>query len=87
MDSNTQLLFNILVGIAGALGGFFIHVLWKGVTDLQSADKALAENVANLHVMVAGEYVKRNELKELTAALFAKLDRIESKLDGKVDKP
>jgi hypothetical protein len=47
---------------------------------------ALADKVSEVEILVAGSYVKRDELSAMTNALFAKLDRIEEKLDKKVDK-
>jgi len=35
---------------------------------------------------VAGDYVKKNEFQDNIKALFAKLDKIEDKIDRKVDK-
>ena len=43
--------------------------------------------VAEIEVLVAGAYVKKDDLEKLSNAIFAKLDRIEDKLDLKVDKP
>jgi hypothetical protein len=37
-------------------------------------------------VLVAGEYATREDFKSLSNAIFTKLDRIEDKLDAKVDK-
>jgi hypothetical protein len=37
-------------------------------------------------VLVAGQYVHRDEFHSLSKALFAKLDKIEDKLDGKADR-
>jgi hypothetical protein len=42
--------------------------------------------VQSIEVLVAGSYVKRDDMDKLTAALFAKLDKIELKIDGKADK-
>lgn len=55
--------------------------------DLKKTDAELADKVQKIEVLVAGDYVKRDEMDKLGDALFKKLDRIESKLDGKVDKP
>lgn len=42
--------------------------------------------MSEIEVLVAGAYVKKDEFGASVAALFAKLDRIEDKLDGKADK-
>jgi hypothetical protein len=81
-----QTLFNIAGGIAGFLGGWWMKVLHDSVRDLQDADKRLADKVSSIEVLVAGNYVKRDDLDKSVDAIFRKLDRIEDKLDGKVDK-
>lgn len=75
-----QELFNIAIGIAGTLGGWWLNTVWRAVRDLE-------KKVSAIDVLVAGHYVKRNELDKLSEVLFQKLDRIEGKLDRKVDKP
>jgi hypothetical protein len=81
-----QSVFNIAVGIAGALGGWWMKAMWDALKDLKSADDKLAAQVSDLKVLVAGDYVRREMFDRLSDAIFAKLDRIESKLDGKADK-
>ena len=82
-----QQMFNIMFAIAGALGGWWMKAMWEALKDLQKADNHLAAEVSDLKVLVAGQYVKTETFEKLTAAIFAKLDRIEDKLDGKADKP
>lgn len=48
--------------------------------------KELSVKVQSIELLVAGEYVKKAEIQQLSDSLFKKLDRIEDKLDGKVDK-
>ena len=81
-----QTLINWAISAAGALMGVIMKVVWDGVTDLQKADKGLIDRIAGIEVLVAGSYVKRDDLATLSAAIFAKLDKIENKLDGKADK-
>lgn len=83
MDQN---LFNISVGVAGALGGWWMKAMWDALKDLKDADNRMAQQVSDLKVLVAGQYVSRESFDKLSAAIFAKLDRIEDKLDKKVDK-
>lgn len=88
---NEQVIFNWSVGIAGAVAGWWLKMMWDEIKELKHQDKELAERVASIDVLVAGQYVKREYLEakvqELTTALFNKLDRIEDKLDRKADKP
>lgn len=82
----TQTLFNIAIALIGTLGGWVLKSLHQNVRDLQRADIELADKVHRIDVLVAGEYVKRDQLERMENALFMKLDRIEKKLDGKMDK-
>jgi CHASE3 domain sensor protein len=76
----------MLAGFGGLIG-FLLNAVWQAVKDLQKADKDLTAKVAEIEVLVAGAYVKKDDLEKLSNAIFTKLDRIEDKLDGKVDKP
>ena len=81
-----QQLFNIVIGVAGALGGWWMKAMWEGLNDLKKTDHELTQQVNNLQILVAGQYMRRDEFDKVSQALFAKLDRIEDKLDKKVDK-
>jgi hypothetical protein len=84
MDS--QQFFNLSVAIIGVLGGWFMRVMWQSLQELRSQDSKLAEKVGNIEVLVAGQYVKRDDMDKSMTALFMKLDRIEDKIDKKADK-
>lgn len=81
-----QTFINWLLGGLGALIGFLLKAVWQSVKDLQDSDKELADKVSKIEVLVAGNYVKKDELDTRLDALFGKLDRIEDKLDKKADK-
>lgn len=81
-----QTLFNIAVGLVGALGGWILRTIWAEMKAMQATDSKLADKVSSIEILVAGQYVKRDDIQVLSNAIFAKLDRIEDKLDGKVDK-
>jgi hypothetical protein len=82
-----QTLFNIALAIISGLLGMVIQGLRESMTNLQRADTELATKVQSIEVLVAGTYVKRDDMDKLGSALFAKLDKIEAKLDSKADKP
>lgn len=84
MDS--QALINGLFGLLGILGGWTLNRVWTAVDHLQKQDQDLAQKLQSIEVLVAGTYVKRDELEKLSEAIFNKLDRIEAKLDSKADK-
>jgi hypothetical protein len=81
-----QILFNIIVGIAAFFGGWILNTIWKSIQDLQQTDHKIAEEVADMRVLVAGQYMTRSEMNEMSKAIFEKLDKIYDKLDGKADK-
>lgn len=81
-----QQLFNITIAIAGALGGWWMKAMWESMKDLEKADTRLTSEVSDLKVLVAGQYVKQDTFDRTIAALFTKLDRMEDKLNHKIDK-
>lgn len=83
MDQN---LINFTMAGLGAAIGFILKVIWDGLRELQLSDLQITARINELQLLVAGQYVKREDLEKLTNALFAKLDKIEAKLDGKMDK-
>lgn len=83
---DTQTAFNIVLSLVAFLGGWVLNSVRDSIASLQKTDGELADKVQHIEVLVAGTYVKRDDLKELSVALFNKLDKIELKLDGKADK-
>lgn len=83
---DTQTLINLGVALVGTLGGWVMKSLQDSIKALQATDKALTNKVQEMEVLVAGHYVQKSDLEKMTTALFAKLDKIEDKLDKKVDK-
>ena len=81
-----QDLYNTAMGFVLALGGWVMRVIWDNLKDLRTQDNALAEKVSRIEVLVAGEYVKKDELERAVQRLFDKLEHIEMKIDRKVDK-
>ena len=84
MDAQT--IINIVIGLAGGLGGWILNNLKSSIDELRKADMELTDKVQHIEVLVAGTYVKRDDMDKLGHDLFAKLDKIEAKLDNKVDK-
>ena len=46
----------------------------------------MTEKLAAVHILVAGDYVKKQEFDKVMVRLFEKLDRIEAGLTKKQDK-
>ena len=84
--NDPQTYFNVLMAAVGFLGGWVLNSLRDSIKSLQIADSSLADKVQHIEVLVAGSYVKRDDLDRMTEVLFNKLDKIEAKLDSKADK-
>lgn len=84
MDAQT--LINIAIGLLGTLGGWVLNSLKGSIQALQEANSALNDKTHEIEVLVVGKYVEKTDLEKLSTALFTKLDRIEIKIDNKMDK-
>lgn len=81
-----QTLFNVLFAAVGALGMWILNGLKDGMNSLHKSNTDLAGKVQAIELLVAGTYVKKDDLDKMLNALFVKLDKIELKLDNKADK-
>ncbi len=88
MDANTILFWAVQALLAG-----FCVVMWTNFRDVKATGEANAKALADHKLHSAETYVTQSDLgKAIDAfnrsidAVFAKLDRIEQKLDGKQDK-
>lgn len=86
-DLIPQAAVNIGLMFISSVFGAIFKFLYDKLRDLQNADLELAEKVKGIELLVAGNYTKRTEMERMYDALFNKLDRIEDKLDTKLDKP
>lgn len=92
-----QSAFNIAMAIIAALGGILLKWLGDSLKSLRTTNETMAEKIQHIELLVAGQYAKKDDLEKssavykegldkLSISIFAKLDRIENKLDQKVDK-
>ena len=81
-----QDLFNTAMGALLLLGGWFMRIMWDSLQALQRQDRELVDKVGKIEVLVAGEYVKKDDFDRVIERLFDKLDHIELKIDNKADK-
>lgn len=82
----SQTIINAIIGGVAAAVAFILRVIWEGLRELQKADVDLTAKISEIQLLVAGNYVKKDELDGVIKALFTKLDKIEDKLDKKVDR-
>jgi hypothetical protein len=87
---DTQGWINLVMLIGGGLGGWILNNLKKDIDSLTT-------KLQQVEILVAGTYVKRDDMDKLGKAIFDKLDRmderqgarfdrIETKLENKQDK-
>ena len=84
MDS--QDFINLALGAISFLGGWVVKNLQDSMKSLQMTDEKLTEKVQAIEVLVAGQYIKREDFEKAIKTLFDKLDKIDAKLDSKVDR-
>lgn len=80
------MMFNIGIGVISTMLGWWLNTVWGSLKELQAADRELAEKVASIEVLVAGQYVTREEFNTVLSQVFSKLDRIIDKLNEKADR-
>jgi hypothetical protein len=81
-----QSALNWVFGVANIILGAALKWIYDAHRDLRKADERLTEKVNKIEVVVAGEYVKREEFDRVADVIFTKLDKIYEKLDTKADK-
>jgi len=78
--------FNLFITALGLMGGWILKTVWEAVRDLQQSEKVLSDKLASVEVLVAGQYIRRDEFAVTMFRIENKLDAITTKLDSKVDK-
>jgi hypothetical protein len=73
MDQQT--LINVLLGIAGFCIAWWVNKIWGMVTAMQ-------QDISNLHVKLAENYMPRSETNITLSRIFDKLDEIQSEIRG-----
>jgi hypothetical protein len=81
-----QTIYNILIGLISAMLGWWLNNVWMSINELRRIDKELADKVASIEVLVAGEYVTRDEFNNVMSQVFNKLDRIMDAVSKKADR-
>ena len=70
-----QFLFNLVLGSLGVVLGWMLNGLRSSLYDLRMTDETLSNKLQEVHVLVAGQYVKRDELERAITRIEGKLDR------------
>jgi hypothetical protein len=59
-----QGMINTIITLAGGIFGWLLKTLWDSVRMLEKADDMINEKVNRVEVLVAGEYVRREEFQD-----------------------
>ena len=81
-----QSIYNWAFGLLNLVFGFALKAIWDSYKELKATDMSLAEKVNSIEILVAGNYVKKDDFDRFTDAIFTKLDKISDKIDNKADK-
>lgn len=82
----SQDFLNWAFGILNLILGVFLKAMWDSYKELKKTDAELADKVNSIEVLVAGQYVKRDDFDRIANQIFSKLDKISDKLDKKADR-
>jgi hypothetical protein len=80
MELDPQNLLNIAAGLIIAVGGWFARQTFAAV-------QKLASDLQRIEIDLPKNYVTKTDFTTALQSIDRKLDRIEGKIDGKVDKP
>ena len=87
MDAPTfQTLFNVALTLFMFIAGWFMHVMWDAHKEVRKDAKDAKDDVRAIEKEVANTYVRKDDFHQFMQPIRAQLDRIEEKLDRKVDK-
>lgn len=84
--NNYQILFNVAFTIAGFLGAFILSAIWGKISQLETADKGLVQQIGDVKVAIATLSANHDQETKKLDLIFEKLDKIDEKLDRKADK-
>ena len=76
---DTQSWINLVILLVGGLGGWILNSLKKDIDTLTS-------KVQQVEILVAGTYVKRDDMGKLGDAIFGRLDKMEQAQNGRLDR-
>lgn len=74
-----QILFNIIVGACGAMGGWMLKIIFDSITVLQ-------KDVKDLNSEIHQDFLRKDDYREDINDIKGMLNRIFEKLDQKADK-
>jgi uncharacterized membrane-anchored protein YjiN (DUF445 family) len=77
-----QTLFNAVISVASVLGGIMLKSIYDAIQELRTQDGDLHERINT----IPNTYMRRDDFTTFARDIKDSLNRIEDKLDNKVDK-
>lgn len=81
-----QAVINIAIGLIFSVSGWVLKSIWDALKALQIMDTQMADKVNAIELLVAGQYMRKDDFDRFCTAIFVKLDKILDKVDNKVDR-
>lgn len=85
-----QSAFNLLITLLGSVAGWFLRTLWAAAEslrkDLNVLNDKIRDGMSELERQIPNVYVRRDDFREAVGRIEITLERIEQKLDRKVDR-
>lgn len=80
-------IFQIAVGLAGAMAGWWMKHLDDAVKELRATDKELTKSLADLNAKLSGNYLTVEQFNSTAKRMFDKIDELRIEISqAKVDK-
>lgn len=70
--------FNLLLGLVAFLGGWWMKAIWSAIKKLEDTDSQMLTKIGSIEVIIAGQYVKKQEVDDMLNKISQKLSKIES---------
>ena len=81
-----QVLYNIAVGALSFLFGFVLNNMWTELKTIQANERQTTTRIGAIEVLVAGNYVTKDEHTRTMERVFEKLDEISRDVNKKADR-
>lgn len=79
---DAQVLFNAVLSVASIIGGIVLKSIYDAIQELRACDGQIHERINQMPNI----YMRRDDFLAFGAEIKATLNRIEEKLDHKMDK-
>jgi len=80
-----QSLVNAAIAAGGAAVSFILKRVFDEIDRMNKREQVIAEKLNNIEVLIAGNYIRREQFDSAMRMLETKLDRLDEKLSRKVD--